>query len=147
MFCKFIDLVFEVFSKNLIAVRICNISEWVIAFKMTSIITGWHIRLFPRFCWHQSKSSVLIYRVYTKTQPWFWCQQNLENNLTCHPVPHCIESTVTRPCAPTNQNCREDIHVISSNNFTILNQFISWIVVYILENNVNRNIRETYWCQ
>ena len=48
--------------------------------------TGWDIRLFPRFSWHQNKSWVVLYAPNTKTQLLLWCQQNLENNVMCHPV-------------------------------------------------------------
>ena len=39
--------------------------------------TGWHIRLLYRFCWHQSKSSVLVYQVYT-----FKCNLDFDVNKT-----------------------------------------------------------------
>ena len=34
----------------------------------------------------KTKVPFLVWRVDTITQLWCWCQQNLENNLTCHPV-------------------------------------------------------------
>ena len=51
--------------------------------------TGWHIRLFSRFCWHQRRSCVLIQGAHTKTDynsTLFKCQLNLGNNPMCHPV-------------------------------------------------------------
>ena len=39
--------------------------------------TGWQITLSPIFCWLQSQTSILVYRVNTKTQPLFWCQRKV----------------------------------------------------------------------
>ena len=50
--------------------------------------SGWHIRLFPRFCWHQTPKQglLLIYVPYTEKQILFTYQQPLGNNRVGHPV-------------------------------------------------------------
>ena len=53
------------------------ITQWA----YSQYCTGWHIRLFTRLSWHQSKSWVSVYASFAKTQLLLWCQLNLEISL------------------------------------------------------------------
>ena len=66
--------------------------------------TGWPIRLFFRFCWHQNKGCVLVCG--HKNSTFFWCQQNLKNNLICHPVLSCVYSIL--PTAAGGHNPEQE---------------------------------------
>ena len=55
---------------------------------LTLASTGWPFRLWQASCWHQNKSSDLVWGPCTKTQLLFWCQQDICHNLYGHPVYH-----------------------------------------------------------
>ena len=61
--------------------------------------TGWSIRLYTTFRWHQNKSSFIVQPPYTKTQLSIRCQQNVDCNLMYHPV-YFIEYNQTVPFIP-----------------------------------------------
>ena len=54
--------------------------------KKILLSTGWSIRLYTMFCWHQIERCVLEEGGYAVTELLFWCQQKVVYNLMDLPV-------------------------------------------------------------